>query len=338
MIAVEALEDFQLSPGLEAHEPPEARGLARDEVRLLVSRRSDDSLKHARFRQLPEFLERGDLLVVNASATLPAALAARKNDGTPLRLHVSTRLPGDLWIVEPRETQVAEGESLSLGGGGSVKLLARYLSSQRLWIAAFAMTMPLLEYLQRWGQPIGYAYLRGTWPLEYYQTVYAQEPGSAEMPSAGRPFSAEVLNRLQAAGVRLARVLLHTGVASLERDEPPPEEWYRVPPEAAAAVEAAKRSGHRVIAVGTTAVRALESAADSSGRVIASSGWTNLVITPERGVRVINALLTGFHEPKSTHLALLEAVAARGHIERAYRAAVQAGYLWHEFGDIHLIL
>ncbi|HEY7064850.1 MAG TPA: S-adenosylmethionine:tRNA ribosyltransferase-isomerase [Chloroflexota bacterium] len=332
------LLDFTLPPELEAREPPEARGLARDGVRLLVSYRATDWVVHARFRDLPQFLRAGDLVVVNDSATLPAALTAATRAGVSLSLHLSTRLPGDRWVVEPRPLPIAGPQTLMLPGGATASLQVPYHDSRRLWIARLDLGTPTPTYLARWGKPISYPYVRGEWPLAMYQTVYAREPGSAEMPSAGRAFTQDVLDRLRAKGVGVARLTLHTGVSSLERDEPPYEEPYVVPPETAEAVQATKAVGRRVIAVGTTVVRALESAADGQGRVIASCGWTDLVITPERGVRVVDALLTGFHEPRASHLAMLEAIAGRRHLERAYQAALASRYLWHEFGDLHLIL
>ncbi len=330
--------EFALPPELEAHEPPEARGLRRDEVRLLVTYRGADRIVHARFADLPGFLRPGDLLVLNDSATLPAALPARRADGSAVALHLSTALPAALWVVEPRRVRVAAGEVLSLPAGGTARLLVPYRGSPRLWVAQLDLPAPLLPYLATHGRPIRYPYVRGEWPLELYQTTYAREPGSAEMPSAGRAFTREVLDRAAARGIRIAYLTLHTGVASPERDEPPAEEWYRVPAGTANLVNGARRGGGRVVAVGTTVVRALETAADEAGRVIASQGWTDLVITPERGVRVADGLLTGFHEPRASHLAMLEAFAGRAHLERAYRTALDAGYLWHEFGDLHLIL
>jgi S-adenosylmethionine:tRNA ribosyltransferase-isomerase len=171
-----------------------------------------------------------------------------------------------------------------------------------------------------------------------YQNVYASVPGSAEMASAGRPFTPEIIDRLTLEGVRFASIVLHAGVASLEHDEPPYEEYFDVPDETALAVQRAKRGRCRVIAVGTTVVRALESSADAAGRQIASRGWTDLVITPQRGVKVIDGLLTGFHEPKATHITMLETIIGRDRLERVYRIALENGYLWHEFGDLHLIL
>ena len=330
--------DFTLPPELEAREPPEARGLTRDGVRLLVSYRVNDWIVHARFHELPSFLRAGDLVVVNDSGTLPAALPAWTAAGAPLALHLSTHLVDGLWVVEPRRLPISAAQTLSLPDTGTAALLTRYHGSRRLWVAQLDLGAPLDTYLARWGKPIAYPYVRGEWPLAMYQTVYAGEPGSAEMPSAGRAFTQDVLDRLRAKGVGVARLTLHTGVASLEHDEPPYAEAYYVPPETAEAVQAAKAAGGRVIAVGTTVVRALESAADARGRVIATRGWTDLVITPERGVRVVDGLLTGFHEPRASHLAMLEAIAGRPHLERTYQAALAAGYLWHEFGDLHLIL
>ncbi len=330
--------DFTLPPEREAHEPPEARGLARDGVRLLVSYRNSERLVHARFTDLPTFLRPGDLVVVNVSATLPAALTARRDDGTTVALHLSTHLPAGLSVVEFRKVTPSAGEVFALPGGGSAIALAPYPGSARLWVARLDLPEPLLPYLRRWGEPIAYPYVHGRWPLEMYQTVYAAVPGSAEMPSAGRPFTPEILDRLALHGVFLASVVLHTGVASLEHGEPPYEEYFEVPPETVAAVQRAWRSKGRVIAVGTTVVRALESSLDAAGRPIASRGWTDLVVTPQRGVKVVDGLLTGFHEPKATHLAMLEAIAGHAHLERVYRAALDSGYLWHEFGDLHLIL
>jgi len=329
---------FTVPEALEAREPPEARGLTRDGVRLLVSYRRSNRIVHARFTDLPGFLRSGDLLLVNVSATLPAAMTARRRDGSEVAMHLSTRLPAGLVVVEFRKTTVARGEVLTLPGGGSVTALTPYPGSTRLWVARLELPEPLLPYLRCFGRPITYPYLRGSWPIEMYQNVYAAVPGSAEMPSAGRPFTPAILDRLAAAGVKVAPVVLHAGVASLEHGEPPYEEYFEVPYETAAIVERVREDGGRIIAVGTTVVRALESAVDESGRPFAARGWTDLVITPARGLRIVDGLLTGFHEPRATHLALLEAFTGRAALERVYRAAMEAGYLWHEFGDVHLIL
>ncbi|MHB8507685.1 MAG: S-adenosylmethionine:tRNA ribosyltransferase-isomerase [Candidatus Dormibacteria bacterium] len=190
-------------------------------------------------------------------------------------------------------------------------------------------------FLARHGRPISYGYVHQRWPLESYQNVYATEPGSAEMPSAGRPFTHEVL---VARGVSVAPVLLHTGVASLEASESPYPEYFRVSAAAAARVNAVHADGGRVIAVGTTVVRCLESVVDSRGLVRAGEGWTETVIAADTPVRSVDGLLTGWHEPAASHLAMLEAIAGRELLEASYAAALGAGYLWHEFGDVHLVL
>jgi S-adenosylmethionine:tRNA ribosyltransferase-isomerase len=335
--------DFVLPAELEAREPPEARGLPRDGVRLLVSYRKKDGIAHARFVDLPALLDPGDLLVVNDSATIPAALPATAADGRAVHLHLSTALPADLWLVEPRSPEAGPAGALTSGrlalpAGGTADLLTPFRDSRRMWVARLTLPEPPTAYLEHWGRPIRYAYVPAEWPIAFYQTIFAAHPGSAEMPSAGRAFSPAVVDDLTRRGVHLAHVTLHTGVASAERDEPPYDESFDVPARTARAVQETRRAGHRVIAVGTTVVRALESAVGAGGDVEARRGWTDLVVTPERRVRVVDGLLTGFHEPRASHLKMLEAIAGRAHLRRAYRAALEGRYLWHEFGDLHLIL
>ena len=347
------LLNFTLSSELEAQEPPEARGLARDEVRLMVSHIATDQVVHTRFRQIGDFLESGDVLVINTSGTLNAALPAIRSDGTRFELHLSTHLPADLWVVEMRAYQdnqekttrpfydIQPGESFELPAGGSVTLLTPYVPGQafrRLWVASLNLPGPLHPYLDQHGFPIRYSYVKEGWPLSYYQTVYATEMGSAEMPSAGRALTPELLTRLIAKGIQIAPLLLQTGVASTELKEPVYEEYYRVPEPTACLINAAHLAHQRVIAVGTTVVRALETVTDTSGVTHPGEGWTDILITPDRGIRAVNGLLTGLHEPLSTHLAMLETLTGRTHLEITYREALKQGYLWHEFGDLHLIL
>ncbi|MGB3632621.1 MAG: S-adenosylmethionine:tRNA ribosyltransferase-isomerase, partial [Rubrobacteraceae bacterium] len=231
-----------------------------------------------------------------------------------------------------------DGETLYLPNGATAKLLAPYRDSRRLWVSMLDLPAPLNEYLDHHGFPIRYGYVRESWPLDYYQTVYATEAGSAEMPSAGRAFTPELITNLVARGVQFAPLLLHTGVASLEDNEAPYEEYYRVPSVSAQLVNAARKTGRRVIAVGTTAVRALETVTDEDGIAHPGGGWTDLIVTPARGVRSVDGMLTGMHEPRSSHLAMLEAIASREHLETSYAEAINEKYLWHEFGDLHLIL
>jgi S-adenosylmethionine:tRNA ribosyltransferase-isomerase len=342
---VSALE-FELPTRLEAHEPPEARGLRRDEVRLLVARRRDGSIVHTRFTELPDFLAAGDLMVVNTSATLPAALAATRADGTELELRLSTPAPhgpAEYWIVELRRAggpvrASGVGELLTIPGGASAEILAPYAGGFRLWLARLDLPTTLERYLDEHGRPIRYGYVPADWPMEAYQNAFAVEPGSAEMPSAGRPLTAELLARLTAGGVHVAPITLHTGVSSPERHEAPYPERFRVPTETARLVNAVHGWGGRVVAVGTTVVRALETAAQPDGTVSARDGWTSLVVTAERGLWTVDGLLSGWHEPRASHLQLLRAAAGDELLRRSYAAALKLGYLWHEFGDSHLIL
>jgi len=308
-----------------------------------VATRHDGGLRHARFPDLPQFLSSGDLLVVNTSATLPAALDGRLGK-RPVELRLSTPVADQIWVVELR-TEAGDpfrrprtGTRLTLPGGASAELLAPYAGSDRLLVARLSGTGNLEDYLHRFGRPIRYGYVGEQWPIEAYQTVFALEAGSAEMPSAGRPFTTGLVTTLMTHGVLIAPLILHTGVSSPELGEPPYPERYRVPEETARLVNAVHGWGGRVIAVGTTVVRALETVADQSGHVTAAAGRTNLVISPKRGLRTIDGLLSGWHEPQASHLQLIQSAAGQELLERSYRAAAARGYLWHEFGDLHLIL
>ncbi|WP_426403330.1 S-adenosylmethionine:tRNA ribosyltransferase-isomerase [Streptomyces sp. R-07] len=372
---------------LSARVPAEQRGpgRGRDDVRLLVSR--GEAVSHHSFGELPALLRAGDVLVVNTSLTLAAAVDGRlgpEPGGERVVVHFSTRGDDGRWAVELR-TPEPSGSTRPRGGGppaavvrlpgGARLVLAEPLvpGSGRLWWARVDVDVPGL--LGRYGRPIRYGYTERDQPLSAYRTVFARPSpdgaGSAEMPSAGRPFTARVVAELIDRGVRIAPLSLHTGVASAEVHEPPYPERFEVPAATAALVNAGRAGGGRVIAVGTTVVRALESAAvgaprrtgsgatagrpggppgpsdgasgegtavGAGGRVRAVGGWTDLVVTPARGVRVVDGLLTGLHEPEASHLLMLEAVAGRPALRSAYAAAVRERYLWHEFGDVHLLL
>ncbi|MEV0997401.1 S-adenosylmethionine:tRNA ribosyltransferase-isomerase [Nonomuraea sp. NPDC050202] len=329
--------DFSLPPGLSATEPPEARGMSRDAVRLMVSR-GEAEPSHHHFSDLPRLLDPGDLIVVNNSATLPAAVRLDR-----LAVHFSTARPDGTWLVELRRRTGKgsepygggePGEWLPMPGRATLRLVGR--ETPRLWRAV--LDRDVEAYLRVHGVPIRYSYVERDWPIEAYQTVFATVPGSAEMPSAARPFTVELVTALVARGIGIAPITLHTGVASAEKDEPPYAERYEVPATTARLVNLTRENGGRVIAAGTTVVRALETAAGAGGRVTASEGWTGHIVTPEIGVRAVTGLITGLHEPRSSHLLMLTAIAGEAALGRAYHEALRKGYLWHEFGDTHLIL
>ncbi len=332
--------------GRAAVSPPESRGLERDGVRLLVAR--PDGLSHATFRDLDRILLPGDLVVVNTSKTLPAAVDGARSGGRRVIVHFSAELDDGSWVVELRKPDNSgprldgqAGETVALAGGGLIEIVSAYRGVEgrcRLLVARPELGEPAGGYLSRFGRPITYSYLQEARPLSDYQTVFATDPGSAEMPSAGRPFSDRLVTRLVARGVAIAPIVLHTGVSSPEMGEPPTAERFLVPATTAGLVNHTRRSGGRVIAVGTTVTRALESAADENGVVGFAQGWTDLVLDGSRPARAVDGLITGWHAASATHLMLLESVAGEGMLHRAYRAAVQAGYLWHEFGDSCLLL
>ena len=336
---------------LTAPEPPEYRGLRRDGVRLLVA--GSRGIDHTTFDRIGDHLAPGDVLVVNTSATLPGQLDGRR-DGRSVVVHVANRLPNGNRVVELRTAPRAAsplldgrvGERIALPDRALVELLSPYPyeasapggAGNRLWCAGLRGTGPVTDYLCRRARPISYGYLDRSYPIASYQTIFALHPGSAEMPSAGRPFSSELTALLVAHGVVFAPITLHTGVSSQEAGEGPQQEWYDVPAATASLVNEARTRGGRIVAVGTTAARALESAAEEDGTVRASTGWTDLVISRERPVRVVGGLITGWHDPEASHLLLVESVAGPELTQRAYDAASAEGYRLHEFGDSGLLL
>ena len=334
---------FDRPDGLFASVPPEVRGRSRDDVRLLVT--LPDGHQHARFEDLPEFLRAGDLLVVNESAAIPASLPAEGRFGSIL-LNLSTRFRSDLWVAEPRWSAgkpgplpIEPGEKLRVGPA-TVRLLAEYPGLPRLWFAL--ADRPFDSLVSAFGAPIHYGYT-DAWPMEVYQTMFSRVPGSAEMPSAARPITPRIRDRLEAAGARVVPVLLHTGVSSLEIEAETLDaqamypEPFAVSLETAAAVNKTRAAGGRVIAVGTTVVRAVESAWTPSG-VRPVAGFTRIFVNPDRGVHAVDGVLTGFHDPVTSHLAILTAFLGIRGVRGAYAEAIRQGYLWHEFGDSHLVL
>lgn len=336
--------NFDRPDTLQASAPPEIRGIARDEVRLMVSR--PNGHQHTTFHHIADHLTPGDVLVVNRSATLPASLPATSADG-PFTLNLSTHYGDGLWLAEPRVSpaqpgplDVRPGDAIDIAGSPA-RLVAPFPGLPRLW---YVQADPSL-CLDLWkvGSPIRYSYLAQEQPIGAYQTLFASIPGSAEMPSAARPFTPKVLARLRRQGVKIAGITLHTGVSSLEIEADEVEdhvlypEPFQVPRSTAKRVNDARASGKRVIAVGTTVVRALESAWNGE-QVEARKGFTRLYVHPQRGVNVVDGLVTGFHDPLASHLAMLYAIAGQEMVRSAYVEAVEQGYLWHEFGDSHLIL
>ena len=343
--------DFHLPEKLAYSVPSELRALQRDEVSLMVSTMVTNEVFHSQFSRLDRFLKAGDIILFNTSATIPAALDLILPTGQRGRLHLSNYLGKGHWIGELRQlvqgkpkryTLAQAGDQLRLPGGRNASLLKPYNPGMRhgehihLWEMELTLPDNWLNYLAQYGKPIRYD--DKNYPIDYYQTTFATEAGSAEMPSAGRGFTPELITRLLAKGIQFAPLLLHTGVSSLEIGEAPYPEYFRVSASTATLVNQARKEGRRIIGVGTTAVRAIESAVNENGVLEANEGWTDRHITPENGLQIVNGLLTGFHEPRASHLQMLEALAGQHHLAVAYQAAIEQGYQWHEFGDLHLII
>lgn len=350
---------FELPPVLEAAAPPEARGLRRDDVRLMVVDRASGAVRHLRFSGLPLVLRPGDLLVANDSRTLPASLVGWTSSGARLELRLAGR-DGDRWAAlalgvpehgdpalvptdaRPPAPALLPGERLTFAGGLAANVLARHDEvPAMLWIGFDLRGAALLEALHQAGQPVRYAYVPESWALHHYQTMFAAAPGSAEMPSAGRPFTVQTLHDLRARGVGLATISLHAGLSTYGDPEVDkrfvPAEPYRIPEATAAAVARTRAAGGRVIAIGTTVVRTLETSASPDGQVRPGAGISRLKIDATHRLRAVDGLLTGLHEPEASHLDLLRAFLDTAALRAAYDEALREGYLWHEFGDVCLI-
>lgn len=330
----------------EATEPPEARGMDRDETRMLVA--SPEGTRHARFFELGRFLEPGDLVVVNTSATFAAALDGVRHGGRWAVVHFSAPLDDGTWTIELRKPDASgplldsrDGERVELSGGAHLEVVSAYPEPdghRRILRARVVVEGSVHNHLARFGRPISYCYVQGRWPLATYQTVFGRDPGSAEMPSAGRPFTPELVTEMITRGIAFAPITLHAGVSSQESGEMPLPERFRVSESTARLANHTRAHGGRVVAIGTTVTRALESAVGADGTVAQTEGWTDLVLGSDRPARVVDGLVTGWHAPEASHLKLLEAVAGADLVARSYEAARREGYLWHEFGDSCLLL
>jgi S-adenosylmethionine:tRNA ribosyltransferase-isomerase len=372
---------FRLPPELEAAAPPEARGLRRDHVRLLLVDRATGSSAHHRFHELPWLLEPGDLLVANDSRTLPASLLGHTAAGAPLEVRLAARDGGGAGPVEgagrhgagvqgggerwaalvlgvpagggdpalvptdarPPAPALAAGERLRFAGGLGATVLGRHEEAGPLvWLAFDLAGERLAQALHRAGRPVRYAYVPRPWPLHQYQTLFAAGPGSAEMASAGRPFAVQTLRDLRDRGIGLTTISLHAGLSTygdpVTDRRYVPAEPYLVPEATAAAVAACRAAGGRVVAIGTTVVRTLETAAGGGDGVRPGGGVTRLRIGPGHRLAAVDGLLTGLHAPEASHLDLLGAFLDRPALDRAYAAALGSDYLWHEFGDVCLLL
>jgi S-adenosylmethionine:tRNA ribosyltransferase-isomerase len=345
---------FVLPSELSAKEPPERRGIRRDQVRLMVIDRATRKIEHTRFDKIDNYLRAGDLLVFNSSRTLPASMRGcecSERHGPCMEVRLAERLPDDSWLAlllcekgDPFGCGLHAQMQIQFSKELAATVVNRDARIPRLWRLRFTKSgAELVDLIYRLGKPIRYEYVSAPWNLDYYQTVYAKEPGSAEMPSAGRAFSWKLLLDLKRRGIDTAYLVLHTGLSSYMDDEldaqhPVSEEEYFVGATAAGKINRTRQTGGRIIAVGTTVVRALESIVDDNGRVLEAHGYTQLKIDNLHQLKAVDGLLTGLHEPQASHLDLLSAFLPAEQIRAAYEEAIARKYLWHEFGDLNLIL
>lgn len=333
--------DYHLPADRIAQTPVEPR----DAARLLVLDRGSGSLTHTVFREIARYLSPGDALVLNRTRVIPARLHARKvPTGGRVEILLLERIAPRRWEALVGGRRVREGTRLQVEGGPEAEVVAALAGARRV----VAFSEPVAPLLDEIGQAPLPPYIHEKLEdRERYQTVYARTPGSAAAPTAGLHFTAELLDRIQSEGVELAEVTLHIGLdtfapVTVEDPETHPihSEWFEVPGEAARAVRRARERGGRVVAVGTTSVRALESAASPSkpGGIAAAAGRTNLFILPGYDFEVVDALVTNFHLPRSTLLMLVSAFAGRERVLGVYETARDAGYRFYSFGDAMLIL
>ncbi|GGB70139.1 S-adenosylmethionine:tRNA ribosyltransferase-isomerase [Fictibacillus barbaricus] len=341
---MESAMKFELPEELNAKEPPERRGIRRDYVKMMVLDKTTGQTNHTQFYHLDRYLKKGDLLVLNASRTVPAVLKSQKEmDGTEVEIRLAHRKNESIWEALPVSGTVKKGDVIRFSPTLTATIIEQSDETPFVLLAFNLCCSSLFNQIYRLGEPVRYEYIQEPWNLDYYQTVFATIPGSVEMPSAGRAFSWELLFRLQKKGVKIAYITLHTGLSYLLDDKwhKGPDtnfENYEVPKETAEMILETKRSGGKVIAVGTTVVRTLETVAREKGILQAASGWTNLYITENTKLQVCDGLITGMHEPEASHLQLLSAFVDREKLYDAYTDAIQQRYLWHEFGDMNLIL
>lgn len=342
-MAIKAL-DFYLPDELNATHPPEKRGLRRDHVRMMVLNRTTGDIRHDRFNHLMNYLEPGDLVILNNSRTIPAVLNGKwlrrlEQMAPQVEVRLARRLNEDIWEALIVAAHVQTGDTLQFSRDLSATIIEKNGHSPLKTIQFSKKGTDLFNIIYNLGEPIRYEYIHHPWALDYYQTVFASHPGSVEMPSAGRAFSWELLFMLTQKGVQFDYIQLHTGLSYLlddELEQSPEEnhEEYHISENTMENILKTKAAGKRVIAAGTTVVRALESAAQNN----TLSGMTNLYIHRQYPLKIADGIITGFHEPKASHLDMLSAFVSEQHLQNAYDEAIQSRYLWHEFGDMNLIV
>ncbi len=335
--------DFNLPEDLIAQQPVEPR----DAARLLVVPQNGGELQHRYFHQLPDLLQPGDVLVLNDTRVIPARLFGRREStGAMVEILLLTRLDLHRWEVLVRPGRKAQvGDTIVFGNGQLTAAIEAHTTAGGR-VIRFSFGESFEKVLAELGQMPLPPYIKGELvDPERYQTVYAAHPGSAAAPTAGLHFTSELMERLAAKGVLLVYLTLHVGLGTfrpvqVEKVEQHQmhAEFYQIGETAASAINQAKRSGGRVIAVGTTCVRTLETVGDAKGMVHPGNGWTDIFIYPGYSFKVVDGMITNFHLPRSTLIMLVSAMAGRERILYAYEQAIEKRYRFYSFGDAMLII
>ncbi|KAA0546202.1 S-adenosylmethionine:tRNA ribosyltransferase-isomerase [Bacillus sp. BGMRC 2118] len=332
---------FYVPDNLNANHPIEISGRSRDDVKLMVLDRTSGKTSHQKFHDLGSFLKAGDVLVLNNSRTIPSVLKGKQGK-RDIEIRLSRRVTDDSWEVLIVGGLYASDDQIEFTDGITARIEGEGSELPLVKIRFSTSGQKLYEMFYRYGEPIRYEYIDKPWPLEAYQTVYASVPGSVEMPSAGRAFTWKLIHQLRRKGVSVVFLQLHAGLSYYGNDHwPVPShhpESYVIPEETANIINDAKKSGNRVIAVGTTVVRTLETVADQQGFVESGEGITTLYIKEGTPLKCVDGLVTGMHEPEASHLDLLSTLIEKEKLMSAYQDAIQKEYLWHEFGDMNLII
>jgi S-adenosylmethionine:tRNA ribosyltransferase-isomerase len=340
--------NFHLPVESLAKEPIEHRGGERHDSQLVVYHTKSQRVEFTRFRELPRYLRAGDVVVLNDSKTLNGSVFGNVEGRGRVELQLRYHPKGNIWGVACRPHRPARvGAKVTFDGSDvTATVLGDDDKGLSLWMIEFNCDFEdLVAFLEERGRPIPSPYVAGSFTNAEYNTVYANTPGSAEMPAAGRHFTPEVLDRLRAAGVRIGHITLHTGLSSVDIQEENLEdhqmhaEWCRVPEETSAMINTAKAGGNLVLLVGTTVMRTLESAAIEDGLPLREgSRWTNLYIYPGFEFKVADAFVTNFHGPRTSRIALASAFTGSDLLIKGYNEAVERGLQFYEFGDTTLTL
>jgi S-adenosylmethionine:tRNA ribosyltransferase-isomerase len=338
--------NFKLPHELLAKEPRELRGERRDQSNLVVMHRATDRVEFDSFRGLPKYLRSGDLVVLNDSRTLNASLFGTVSGIGRVELQLRNNPGGTVWDASVRPWhEPPEREPVSFGDSGVTARVVGHTPHLGLWRIEFDLgDRSLTEFLDSFGRPIPSPYVNKSFANEYYNNVYAAKPGSSEMPAAGRHFTPELLGELAERGVDAVYLTLHTGLSSVTIDEENLEdhkmyeEWYQLPEATAARINETRAAGGRILGVGTTVMRVLESVGADDGQLSGAEGWTSLYISPGYRFKVVDAFVTNFHGPRSSRIALAAAFTGKDLLLRAYQEAIDRGLQFYEFGDATLTL